>query len=371
MVPYVLIGVMGGGEALHMISGGPGRGLPAWVGSLVVCTVVYTYVSLGGMRSTAWVNAFQTSVFMVVGAAAFFVITGQYGGVGQTMERVREVRPELLAVGTGTEARLRMLSFFLLPGAAGVFPHIFSHWLSARSAAAFRWPVILYPWCIAVVWIPSVVLGVTGVLTFPEPPGGPVLPALILEHAGGFLAGCLGAGVLAAIMSSLDSQSLSAGTMFTQDIVRHYGFHDRLSERGQVLTGRLFVLVLLATAFILSQSTSKSIFSMGVWSLTGFASLLPVIIAALYWRRSTKHGTAASVLAAAGLWILFYWDSLGSSGLYTIAGSGLMPVAVILPAAAAVLIGVSLVTRPPDREALARFFDQESGSARKGTTALT
>jgi len=347
MVPYVLIGIMGAGDALNIITGGPGQGVPAWVGSVIVCAAVFVYVAYGGMRSTAWVNAFQTSVFMVVGAVSFFVITGQYGGVGAVMSSLQESNPGLLAIGGGREATLRMLSFFLLPSAAAMFPHLFSHWLSARSDRAFRIPMILYPVCIAVVWLPSTVLGLTGRLTFPEPPGGPVLPALIFEHSGGVLAGLLGAGVFAAIMSSLDSQSLSAGTMFTNDIVRHYGFRDRLSERQQVLFGRLFVLILLGTAFALSLVTSRTIFSMGVWSLTGFAGLLPVILAALYWRRSTKHGVAASILTMVALWLYFYFDSVGAGGAYSVGGTGLLPVGVILPASALVLILVSLLTTPP------------------------
>jgi SSS family solute:Na+ symporter len=356
LLPYVLIGVMGGGDALHVLTGGPGQGVPPWVGSLLVCAVIFTYVAYGGMRSTAWVNAFQTSVFMVVGAVAFVVITSRQGGVGDVMGRLAVIEPEMLQMGSGRPAILRSLSFLLLPCSAGVFPHIFSHWFSARSAGAFRLPVVLYPLCIAIVWFPGVVLGMTARVVFPEPPGGPVLPALFLDQTGGLLAGLLGAGVLAAIMSSLDSQTLAAGTMFTRDIIRHFGFHDRLSERGQVLSGRLFVLLLLGAAFALSQVTSKSIFSLGVWSLTGFAALLPVVFAALFWRRSTKYGAGASILTVTGLWAWFYVDSLGSAGPYSVGGSGLMPVAVILPAAAVVLVVVSLLTRPPGEARVERFF---------------
>ncbi len=372
MVPYVLIGVKGGGDALHVLTGGAGAGVPEWAGSLLVCAVVFLYVAYGGMRSTAWVNAFQTSVFMVVGGIAFVVITNDFGGAGAVMKELGQRNPELLVIGEGSDTALRSLSFLLLPCAAGMFPHIFSHWLSAKSAKTFRYPVIFYPLCIAVVWFPSVVLGMTGRLAFPEPPGGPVLPALILEQATGTLAGLLGAGVLAAIMSSLDSQALAAGTMFTQDIVRHYGFHDRLSERGQILTGRLFVLLLLAAAFVLSQVTTKTIFSLGVWSLSGFVSLLPVALGALYFRRSTKAGAIASVLTVAVLWIWFYLDSLGTTGLYTAWGSGLMPVGVMFPASAAALVLVSAVTRPPEEAVIARFFPEagiEADTARAGTAA--
>ncbi len=56
LVPYVVIGVMGGGTTLAALSGGR---VPYGVGGAVVALVVMSYVFLGGMRGTAWVNTFQ------------------------------------------------------------------------------------------------------------------------------------------------------------------------------------------------------------------------------------------------------------------------------------------------------------------------
>src|SRR6059036_2665012 len=58
LVPYIVIGVMGGGTTLSAISGGL---VPFWLGGAVVALVVMSYVFFGGMRGTAWVNTFQTS----------------------------------------------------------------------------------------------------------------------------------------------------------------------------------------------------------------------------------------------------------------------------------------------------------------------
>lgn len=356
LLPYVLIGVKGGGDVLNALTGGPAEGLPTWVGSSLMCAVIFTYVTYGGMRSTAWVNTLQTIVFMTVGALAFFVILGEYGGIGAAMTKVAETNDELLLIGKNSHQLLRMVSYLLIPLSTGVFPHIFSHWLSAKSARTFRSAIVFYPLCITAVWVPSVVLGVVGNIDFAPPLQGPILVSLILRHSGGVLAGLLAAGVFAAIMSSLDSQTLSTGTMFTTDIVRHYGFHDRLSERQQVLFGRTFVMVLLAIVLFLSLITSRSIFSLGVWSLSGFAALFPIIIGALYWRRSTALGALSAVLTVAVLWVVFLVRSLGVEGEYTVAGTGLMPVAIMFTGAAVSLVLVSLLTRPPDDAVVDRFF---------------
>ena len=238
MLPYVLIGVKGGGDALQAITGGPEQGVASWIGSLLICGVVFIYVSYGGMRSTAWANTFQTLVFMIVGGVTFLVILNNYGGLRGAMATLAETHPSLLAIGDSSHdshLRYRVFSFLLLPFSVGVFPHIFSHWLSAKDARSFRYSIVFYPLCITLVWVPMVVLGTIGNIDYQAPLDGPILVKLILDNAGGVLAGFLAAGVFAAIMSSLDSQTLATGTMFTQDIVRHYGFHDRLSEKQQVL----------------------------------------------------------------------------------------------------------------------------------------
>ena len=80
-------------------------------------------------------------------------------------------------------------------------------------------------------------------------------------------------------MSSLDSQVLSISNMFTQDIVRHYRKGDELSEKAQVLWGRLFVIAIFALTYALSLVSARSIFSLAVWSFTGFAALFPVVVA--------------------------------------------------------------------------------------------
>lgn len=344
MLPYLLIGVKGGGDALNALTGGPGEGLPSWAGSLLVCAVTYVYVSYGGMRSTAWVNALQTTVFVLFGAAAYVAVISEQGGLAAAMDRLRGEHVDMVAFGSDRHTLLQMGSFLILPLCTGAFPHLYSHWLSARSARSFRLAVVAYPILVAAIWFPSVTLGAAGRLQFPPPLDGPVLVKLIAANTGEILAGCLAAGVFAAIMSSLDSQILALGAMFTRDIVRHYGFQGKLREHRQVWFGRLFVLVFLALTFGCSLLVSQSIFALGTWALTGFAGLLPMLAATLFWHRATAIGAASSILTVVGLWVWFFYDSLGVEGAYSIAGTGLMPVGVIVPAAAFALVAGSWLT---------------------------
>ena len=127
MIPYLLIGVMGGAITMYNITGGQ---IPQWFGGLLVCMVIFTYVSFGGLRGTAWVNTFQTLVFMILGAITYFIVVDKFGGIGSAMETLAKSNPELLIRGEKLNP-LKFFSYIFIPLSVGMFPHMFMHWLSA------------------------------------------------------------------------------------------------------------------------------------------------------------------------------------------------------------------------------------------------
>lgn len=351
LIPYLLIGVMGGGITFEEVTGGA---IPRHLGSLVICVVVAVYVTAGGIRSTAWANTLQTLVFMSLGAITFVLIVHRLGGLGTALAKVD---PALLMHGHRIPP-LMLLSYMLIPLSVGMFPHIFMHWLSARRATAFRLSIVAYPVCVAVVWLPSVLLGVMGSAAVPGlegPAANSILLQMISIYAPGVMAGLLGAGVFAAVMSSLDSQILSLSTLFTQDVIEHYGIWGKSSDEQKVRIGRLFVVVILALTYLLSLVSNRSIFKLGVWSFTGYAALFPLVVAALFWKRSSKYGAWTSTSSAVVLWLYYLYRGWQEPG-YTVAGTGLMPVAVILAASTLGMFVGSLAGPAPDVEVVQRFF---------------
>ena len=255
LIPYLLIGVMGW-RAGHWR---PSRTVKfhSGAGGLLICAVVLCYVTYSGMRGTAWVNTFQTLVFMTLGGITFFVITNRMGGFANAISKVD---PGLLMQAEHIKP-LELLTYLCVPLCVGMFPHIFSHFLTAKDVGTFRYAIILYPLCIAIVWIPSVLLGILGNVDVPDLQGSQVnnvLIQMIGMHAPGVLAGFLGAGVFAAIMSSLDSQSLAIGSMFTHDIIGHYR-QEAFSEKQRVWVGRLFVSGVLCITYLISLIATPSI----------------------------------------------------------------------------------------------------------------
>ena len=99
LVPYIIIGVIGGGTTLNVISGGL---VPYWLGGLVVACVVMSYVFFGGMRGTAWVNTFQTILFLGFGTIAVIVIGIGMGWIQRYRKCPGSQCPNITVVNTRT-----------------------------------------------------------------------------------------------------------------------------------------------------------------------------------------------------------------------------------------------------------------------------
>jgi len=371
VIPYLLIGILGAGAVVKGVSG-----VPTWLTGLVICCVVLAYILTGGLRAAAVANAVQTIVFMAVGVLAFVLISNSLGGMQQATQNVVDNTPQLLA-REGEIGHLQFLSYCFVPLSVGMFPHLFQHWLTARSAKTFRMTVIAHPIFIMIVWVPCVLIGVWAAGAGIEAPGGnsnAVLAKMVgMQLKSPWVSGLLMAGILAAIMSSLDSQFVCLGTMFTHDIVVHALGEEKVSEAQRVRLGRIFILVIVALTYVLSLFPPPNIFDLAVWCFSGFASLFPLVVAAVYWRRATAAGAIASVLVAGGSWAVLFYDGLLAP---TLAGEqlqgdylilGMMPVAFMVAASAITLVIVSLMTQPLPAATVDRYFD--SGDQRNPSAA--
>ena len=401
-------------------------GIPVWLTGLVICGVVMTYVFLGGSRGAAWANTFQTIVFMVMGLVAFVFIANSLGGltnaskvaiqindqgevvqpyrwdtannqlvvndppkvVGRIIEGESDTagsyspRPLLSRQVTTVElenvnkktgevktftreygmSTWMFLTYLFIPLSVGMFPHLFQHWLTAKSARAFKLTVFAHPLCILIVWVPCVLIGIwaTGIL----PPLDPTKVSGVLGQmvarlvSSPILSGFLIAGILAAIMSSLDSQFLCLGTMFTNDIVIHKLGSGKLSDRQVILIARGFVVGIVTLTYLLSLVAPQNVFDLAVWCFSGFGALFPLVFAAVFWKRVTKAGAYACISAATLSW--FYFFAKSGFGSELILGPGIMPVAVCFLISTAALIIVSLMTRPPSEETIKKFFPDKA-----------
>lgn len=404
LLPYVIIGVMGGGTTLNVVSGGV---VPFWLGGAVVALVVMSYVFFGGMRGTAFVNTFQTILFLLFGTVAVAVIGYGMGGFKATAEAL------LASPGAYLLTRERVspyyfFSYTFIPLSAIAFPHITMFCLTARKMDQFKKTVVFYPLCIMAIWFPCVFLGVManrlqdvpeikervearrvlatqGKTMTPDErdelrakmDSDDVLLLLLHKYAPLWLAGVLGAGIMAAVMAT-DSQILALSTMFAEDVLTHYGGKERFGEAAQVQMARVFVVLLTIVAYVIALNAPESIFSLAIqYAFTGFAALSPLLVAALFWKGSTKYGALAATVwvAVAVVAVAFFQAQVPAPapgppvvvarlfGLDALARTpggttvfGFMPVVPMVLMSAFLMWAVSLVTPKPSPATVAKYF---------------
>src|SRR3954468_13364323 len=328
LIPYIVIAVMGGGTTLRAVSGGA---VPYWLGGAIVSMVVMGYVFFGGMRGTAWVNTFQTILFLSFGAIAVIVIARGMGGFSTAVRALLDSPATAPLLTRERVSPLYFFSYTFIPLSSLAFPHIGIFCLTARRLGHFRRTVILYPICMLAIWLPSVFLGVVANRAVDVPAiasklearaalvtEGPSLPIerraelraaasgddvilrLVEGYAPLWLALLLGAAVMAAVMAS-DSQILALSTMFTEDVLAFYGGQQRFGPAVQVQTGRVFIILLTIVAYAIALTAPQSIFDIASqYAFAGYSALSPLLVAALFWKRSTKWGALAVTLWTAG-----------------------------------------------------------------------
>jgi SSS family solute:Na+ symporter len=409
VVPYLLTGLIGGGNAIYVMTAGAlpqvfkatNGAVPFEWAAAAVCLIVLIYVFFGGARGTTWVNVFQTIVFILIGAVTLWVIAGKLGGAEQATANVVKYNPTFLQIGAteadhaAFEQRLAdfnegrapikprepeqippyvFLTYCFIPLSVAMFPHLFQHWLTAKSARSFRLSVVAHPILMMIVWLPCVMIGVwaTSALLNGEPvlpqdgstDPNKVLPIMVKKLVTGPWGSLLTAAIASASIAVLDSQFLAIGSMFTHDIAAHYFGRDRLSDRSKLWLGRSFIVLVAVATYVLGLKLlgTRTVFALGVWCFTGYASLSPIVFASLYWKRTTKAGVYACALTAAAVGLLLFAlsDYGQNRDYYVFESFPIMPVAVNVMASTAALIIVSLMTRPPTAATIEKFFPERA-----------
>jgi len=389
-VPYIIIGVMGGGQTLEAVSttiepSGERRSFFSYeVGGALVALVIMSYVFVGGMRGTAWVNAFQTLLFLSFGAAAFVMISRNLGGFDEVIGKLA-ASPNTAPLLTRQRIPVEeFLSYTLIPLSSIMFPHMAIMCFTAERVTHFKKTVVFYPICMILLWLPCVFLGVVAAGQFPGLRPGEsddVLLRLLTANTNVWLAGILGAGIMACVMAA-DSQILAMSTMFTEDVFAHYGGRKRLGPQAEVWTGRAFVVGVTVVAYLIAlQLKDKAgIFELAIrFAFSGFAAMAPVMIAALFWRRSNKWGALAATLWVAGTMFGSWYLYSATQGIAPKPGQpfvqivpaigdllqrsptnvlvhGYLPVVPMCLGSALWMIVVSVITPAPKRTTIERYF---------------
>ncbi len=253
------------------------------------------------MRATAWTNVLQGGVFLIFMVSAFFLMSSSMGGLGPAIEAVQDTRPELLALpDRGLFEPEKWTSWGIAIALTVIaFPHMLVRLMSGKSDTTLKTVCKVYPIALVLLWVPAVMIGVWGAAQFPGLEGrasDQIFARMAITHLPPWLAACGFLAVLAAVMSTLDAQILTLGSMLTRDVLTPPGT-DGDGKRG-VRTAQAFGALVALVVYVLAQVWGQSVFDIAKIAFSGYVTLFPTLLLGVRARRFTATGAVASLVTA-------------------------------------------------------------------------
>ncbi|NOH95897.1 sodium/proline symporter PutP [Vibrio sp. 99-70-13A1] len=296
---YTSSGLVAGGKLFETVFG-----LDYTTAVIIGTVCVVSYTLFGGFLAVSWTDLVQG---LLMSAALLIVpIAAMNGGLGQLSSDLHTINPELLTLWN--DAKGEPLSAIAIISLAawglGYFgqPHILARFKATRSnkdlVTARR---------IAVVWsalsmVGAMLVGLVG-LIYVTNSGSPALDDgekifMLLVNAmfHPVIAGILLAAILAAIMSTADSQLLVSSSALAEDFYKQLLKKDATSEEI-VRVGRIAVVLISLVALFLAMTPDSSVLGLVSYAWAGFgAAFGPAIVLSLYWARMNRNGALAGIV---------------------------------------------------------------------------
>lgn len=316
---------------------GTGAGWGIWLGT----GALVAYTATGGIVAAVYTDVLQGALMAVAAVGVFVVALDAGGGLSAISRTLLEQDPGFLGP-FGHLAPMTALGFYLLfaVGSLGQ-PHVIHKFMMLRDPRQLRWYPLAMTGSMTVVLLLFFAVGVTtralvlrGEMPPPATPDD-ATPAFVLAHAPPLLAGLVFAGVLAAIMSTLNSFMNVGAAALTRDLPRALG----RPVRDELRWGRRTTVLLAGVAAAAAQLSGTLVAFLGIFGFGLFAAaLVPAVAVGLNWPGATRAGAVTSL--ATGLGVTVALETAAFFGAWRLPGSLGVPAAALL-LSLLVFIGVS------------------------------
>ncbi len=326
-------------------------GIDATLAMYIAAAIIILYTFLGGFSAVCWTDFFQG--LLMLGAlliAPIFALGIIRGGEGaMTMGDLPDNYWNLF---TNWKDVLSGLGWGL--GYFGM-PHIIIRFMSLRSDKDLKKSAKIGITWTTLILIFSVAAGIIGHLLLGEiSDSSVVFITMVRKMFPALLSGLLLSAILAAAMSTADSQLLASASAFSVDVYKPLIRRNKASEKEMLWAGRFVVLAISIVAVLIAANpNSGTIMSLveNAWGVFG-AAFGPAILLSLFWKRFNFQGAVAGILTGAVvdiLWLVF----LKNTGIYEIIPGFILSLIVA--------IIVTLLTEAPEKEVTDVFEKVASG----------
>ncbi len=366
-VPYTASGFAACGKLFNSLFG------VDYMLAMIICAIIIIiYTALGGFLAASTTDFVQSIVMTValIGVLAFGLVNA--GGFNAVIDNAKSLPgyfsltetfvPDSFMQGEaapyGTLKSCSMLAWGL--GYFGM-PHILLRFMAIEDANKLKlsrrvasiWVVISLAVAV-LIGIIGLAVSANGIMIQLEDSERIIVEfaKLISEHSviAALGAGIILAGILAATMSTADSQLLAASSSVSQNIVKEK-LYPNISEKKTMLIARLTLVIIAIIAVFLASDPGSKVFDIVSFAWAGFgASFGPVVMFALFWKRTTKWGALAGMVSGGAMVFIWKYIIAKLGGVFAI--YELLPAFIV--ACVAILI-VSLLTEAPEQEVIDEF----------------
>jgi len=324
-------------------------GIPAIWGMIGFTVILLAYTSIGGMIAVVWTDYFQLAVMGIGVLAALPIAIRQVGGFDELMTLVQAANPRVFTWESLPPSLLITMGLAFMLGSVAS-PEKLTRLYVMKDMRTIRRGVLLNIVAILVINLIVFMLALVAIVMFPALPTGDLaMPMITHAVLPAFLGAIMLAAIAAAMMSTVSSLLIVAGSALSFDI-GHTLLGPAASQERRMWLGRAGTAVVgcIPVLLLLGGVGQGELVQFIVLLFTGLmaASFFVPVVLGVYWRRGTKEGAIASMLG--GMIATFSWKLYGSPALDPVLPGFLVSLAL--------MIGVSLVTRPPPRHALEPFF---------------
>ena len=318
-------------------------GMDYYFAMILGACVILFYTIMGGFFAVAWTDLLQGMLMLFAVVILPLVGLVKLGGFGSLGSAMASTDSSLVSITTG-KTGWQMWSFIIGMLAIGLGypgqPHILARYMAIKEPKKLRQGTLISMIWVIIVMYGAILIGMVGrqLLTDVSDPER-IMPLLAMKLLPGWLAGILIAAAMAAIMSTADSQLLVATSAIAEDFY-HKLIKKEASQKTLVMISRISTLVIGLIAILLARPGGV-VFSLVLYAWGGLAaSFGPAVIMSLYWKRTTKAGIAAGMIAGMTTIIVWHNISVLSNFLYELVPGFFIGLGTIYL--------VSLFTKPPE-----------------------
>ena len=364
-IPYTASGFSACGKLFSSLFG------VDYMGAMIVSAIVIVgYTAAGGFLAASVTDLIQSIIMTIAILFVLIYATVQAGGLGAVMENAKALPGYLSFTSTYTASGAAPYNFLTivstLAWGLGYFgmPHILLRFMAIEDDTKLKTSRrIATVWVVISMFI-AVLIGIVGNTVTKE---GKIpflgtssdaetilikLSDLLSQHGVFFalVAGLALSGILASTMSTADSQLLAAASSVSHDLVQDF-FGKKLSPKNSMLAARGTVIGIAVVGILLAWNPSSSVFRIVSFAWAGFgAAFGPLVLFSLFWKRTTKQGAIAGMVAGGAM--VFIWKYLlapmgGAWSIYE-----LLPAFLV---ACVAIVVVSLATPAPAKEIVEEF----------------